>query len=148
MAQRHPTGAQEGALVGDKIGERTLVRLAVLIGAADGGAQGDVGMQPLEQRRPRAGAVLPQDRSVGRLDQIDERAAVTARVRSGQEVFEDLWLLAPAGEHFAQAAVTLVLRDAKVASRDGGRRRVAEAEAPQAGVQAREHARPDSLAEL
>ena len=73
-------GRSSDGLAGDEPGERALHRLAVDVAAAGGGEDGDVGAQVAQDAGPVARRVLVEQRALRRVDQVDERAAVAARV--------------------------------------------------------------------
>ena len=62
----------------DELGERALDRLAVDVAPAGGGEDRHVRSQAVEDPRPVPGRVLVEQRALGRLEQVEQRAAVTA----------------------------------------------------------------------
>ncbi len=141
VAEEHAARAEQGALAGDEILDRSLDRLAVDVAASGCREDGDIHRGVRVEPGEVAHAVLKQDVPVRRLDQVVERAADVVAV--GAAVDQRLQLrggpvAASRGAPFGQSGRPLVLGDAEVARDDGAGRGGA---APDAGVQARDRGR-------
>ena len=79
VAESHRARVEHLDLADDELRQGALERLPVDVGSPGGGEQGHVGPQLPQDRRPATRAGAPQDRPVGRRDQIDQLAAVVIR---------------------------------------------------------------------
>ena len=147
VREENPLRLQEGRLPADEFGEAALDGIAIDIAPPGRGQDRDVRPKIAHQTRPMTRRVLIEHRSFGRLDQIDECAAVAAfslpalegvRPRFGRERRDERF-------EMAEAFLLLIEREAHVAeTHDVG---LLERARPDAGVQARIHRNDDVVAQ-
>src|SRR5438067_331517 len=80
MAEHDAARAHDLGLASNELSKRPLDRLAVDVAAPGGGEDGDVRSKVAEHTGPVPGRVLVEDRSVRRLEEIDEGSAIATCV--------------------------------------------------------------------
>ncbi len=76
MAEHHAARSQQVGLPGGEAGPRSLDRFAVDVAASRSREDRDVRADPVQDPRPVTGRVLVEERAVGWVEEIEQRAAV------------------------------------------------------------------------